>query len=158
MLLYILQHSPPPSSPVVSFIDRATPLGLALFLSFVGVAAVVIGDTTNLANEQDETKRRQKALSLIYRAIPQNLCLAAFSFDIWAITTMFTGDDTTLATYHLQNKGNAIQLLIVAHLVAYIFVLGWGAIVRKKDEGSVLTLDSMFSGLAILGCILLQAC
>jgi hypothetical protein len=94
------------------FIRQATPLALALFLSLVGVAAVLIGQGASLAAENDTAKRRKAASGLLLSALPPNLCRGALSFDIWVVTTLFSGDLATVTFYNIKDKHSAIQLRV----------------------------------------------
>jgi hypothetical protein len=114
------------------FIQQAAPLLLALFLSMVGVAAVLVGKGADLAKETDASKRRGLATNELLNAIPPNVCRGAFSFDIWVLTTLFANDPATIKFYNLTNKLSATQLLIVIHLILFVFVASWGSLVSQR--------------------------
>lgn len=140
------------------FIIKATPLGLVLVLNLVAVVAVLISQGTDLMAEKDSKKRESKAWHLLISSLPQNMCLAAFSYDIWAITILLSSDAKTLTLYNLTNKNSAIQLLIVVHVFLYIFALAWGGMVRGggSSEQSI-KLELFLAIIAILLCIGFQA-
>ena len=110
------------------FIQQGAPLMLAVFLSLIGVAAVLLSQGVTLIREPDPTRRRQAALGLLVTAVPPNVCRAAFSFDIWVVTTLFANDPKTLAFYNIENKLSAIQLLLLLHLILFILVSSWGPV------------------------------
>src|SRR5712664_3349380 len=102
------------------FIQQVAPLMLALFLSLIGVAAVLLSQGVTLVREADPTRRRHAALGLLLTALPPNVCRASFSFDIWVVTTLFANDPKTIEFYNLANKLSAIQLLLLLHLILFI--------------------------------------
>lgn len=145
---------------VNDFINRAAPLSLAVLLSLPGVTAALINSARQLTKETEYEIRRKKALHLLLEALPGNLFLALFSFDIWVITTLFSADTKTLEFYNLSNKESAIQLLIVIHMILYIFVLAWGGLVRgNQDQLSInqFLLEILLALIALVLCILFQA-
>jgi hypothetical protein len=79
------------------FIDKATPLVLALFLSFIGIIATIVSEASEIA----------------------------FSFDIWVLTTLFAADSNAIKFYNLTGKSNSIMIIVLVHLSLYVFVLGW---------------------------------
>lgn len=107
------------------FIKISAPLLVAVLLSFLGVTATVIIQAQQLTGNNDQ-ERRQKAWWLILEALPQNLCLSLFSFDVWALTTLFSSNDTIAKEYNISGKTDAAILLILVHLVLYMSVLAWG--------------------------------
>jgi hypothetical protein len=142
------------------FIDKATPLTLAMFLSVIGIAAALISEASNILAETDQDKRRSMASLLLLTALAPNLCLGAFSFDIWAITTLFSAEQKALTLYNLAGKSNAIQLLLVVHLFLYLLVLAWGGVVRGPASGSgksYLFLEPLLGILAVVLCVVFQA-
>lgn len=142
------------------FIRKAAPLCLALVLSLIGVAAILISEGGELAKETDQNKKLKKAGLLILSSLPQSLCLGAFSYDIWVVTTLFSADPKTLPFYNLVNKQDAIVLLMVIHFILYLFVLAWGGVVRGIRDDTTkkeFILEILLSGLAIVVCILYQA-
>jgi hypothetical protein len=135
------------------FIDQATPLALSLFLSVIGIAAELITQARDITAETDEARRREKARSLIISSLAPNICLGAFSFDIWVITTLFSSEDKALKLYNLYGKGGTVQLLLVAHLFIYLLVLAWGGVVRGNTGG-----DRRFAFEVTLGITALVLC
>lgn len=157
------------------FIKQATPLCLSILLSLVGVTAVLISESGSILAVGEYKRRKSLAVYHLLSSIPQNLCLAAFSYDIWVVTTLLSADSKTIDAYNLPQKGDSILLLIVVHIVGYMFVLGWGAVVRplpsatpppsgggspavsSELEKKTVTVELVVSCLAILACILFQA-
>jgi hypothetical protein len=137
------------------FIDQMTPLMLALILGLIGVVTVLISKSQNLVGEQDVFKRREIARHALLDALSPNLCLASFSYDIWVITTLFAADPTALQFYNLTGKQNAIQTLLVIHIVLFLFVAGWGPLVRGNTTTGI-GLELSFGWLAVILCILFQ--
>lgn len=139
------------------FIRQAAPLALTLFLSLIGVAAVLISQGARLATETDAGKRREAAFGLLISALPPNLCRASFSFDIWVVTALFSGDANTLSFYNIKDKHSAIQLLIVVHLILFLFVASWGGLVRREaDDIKEVLLELGGALLAVILCVLFQ--
>lgn len=139
------------------FITQATPLTLALVLNLIAVVAVLVSQAAELASEKDSKKREAKAWDLLISSLPQNMCLAAFSFDIWAVTTLLSSDAKTHILYNLTDKDSAIQLLIVIHVFLYIFVLAWGGVVRGgQGAGGSIKLELLLAIIAIVFCIVFQ--
>lgn len=138
------------------FIRQATPLALALFLGLIGVAAVLISQGAKLASEKNSSTRRKAAFAAIVAALPPNLCRSALSYDIWVVTTLFASDPKTLGFYNITDKHSAIQLLIVIHLILFLFVASWGGLVRKGDDTGDMLLEVGVSLFAVLLCVLFQ--
>ncbi len=141
-------------------LHAATPLGLSIVLSLVAVAAALISQSTALISIPDPVQRQSAAVGLLKASLPPNLCLAAFSFDIWALTTITTGDKNALMTYNLAGKSEAVVLLISVHILIYVLVLAWGGVVRlptaTPPHGS-LKVEAWLSVFAVIGCIIMQA-
>jgi hypothetical protein len=140
-------------------LDKATPLALSLFLSVIGVVAVLITEASNIVNAADPNKRKELAQRLILSSLPPNLCLGALSFDIWAITTLFANDHTAISSYNLSGKSNSILLVLVAHLMLYQGVLAWGGVVRGRAAESAskrFILEITLSVFAVMLCIIFQ--
>ncbi len=114
-----------------NFITKSTPLIIALLLGLIGVSATLISRGGEILREANHTRRRSLAISAILGALPQNLCLSSFSFDIWALTTLFSSDPKTLLLYNLTSKNSALQLMLLMHIIIYIIVLAWAGIVRN---------------------------
>lgn len=138
------------------FIRQSTPLALALCLGMVGVTAVLISKGATILSEADFGKRRQLAWAVLVSALPANLCRSSFSFDIWVITALFAGDNKTLAFYNITDKQSAVQLLIVLHLILFLFVASWGGLVRRGDTVEGVGLEVFVALAAVLLCIAFQ--
>jgi|SRR5438876_7930462 len=112
---------------MVQFLEKAMPLLMALGFSLIGVVASLIA---GLGAEPEVQRRKDLAIELFRDSLPRSLCLATFSFDIWAMTLIYSSDPTTLSKYDLAGKQAVVQLLLVVHFILYITVLGWGGLVR----------------------------
>ncbi len=142
-----------------SLIEKGAPLALSLLFGLVGVVAVLISEGAALRGEQDDTKRRQKAVVLMLKSLPGSLCLSAFSYDIWVITTLFSADSKTVVFYNLTGKQTAVLLLLVSHLGLYLFALAWGGMVRAKGEiikYRHLAFEIILGLLAVVFCVVFQ--
>lgn len=76
------------------------------------------------------------------------------------MTTLFSADARTLEFYNLSHKETAIQLLIVIHMILYIFVLAWGGLVRgTQDQLSIrqFLLEISLAFIFLVLCIAFQA-
>jgi hypothetical protein len=137
-------------------IRQATPLALAAAFSVLGVIAALIGEAGTLLAEANPDKRRARAKEHFKSSVPPALCVAAFSYDIWALTTMFTSDTTTLTFYNLKGKSDAVTLLLLLHFSLYMFVLVWSGLVRGRADASSeirYGLEYLCAVVAILLCI-----
>ena len=139
------------------FIDKATPLLLALVLSVMGIAAALIVEAKDILAETDDAKRKKLASNVVLSALSPSLCLAAFSFDIWAITTSFATDEKALLFYNLKGKNNALLLMLAVHLFLYVMVLAWGGVVRgRASKNPRFLLELVLGVVAIFLCIAFQ--
>ncbi|SRR6266571_7097144 len=136
-------------------IERAVPLALAVVVSFVSVAAELISRGAEVLKEPEYQKRKALAQGVLLGSVPQSLCLAALSYDIWVVTSLFSGDAATLKLYNLAGKQSSIVLLIVAHVMLYLFVLGWGGVVRSHGVHSM-KLEMWLAIAAIVLCVWFQ--
>lgn len=140
------------------FLAKATPILLTFILSLVGIGAILISQGNTIVAETDYKIRRDKALNLIIASLPHNLCLAAFSYDIWVVTTLFSGDEKTLQFYNIYNKQAVILILITIHVMLYVFVIAWGGVVRGASSDNKHYFPEIVAmALAIVSCILFQS-
>src|SRR5438309_3286327 len=96
-------------------ITKAAPLLLALLLGLVGVVSTVVSHGRKLTAEDDLTKREKLATAILLAGLPPSLCLSAFSYDIWALTTLFAGDEKTWVQYNIKGKDSAVLVLLLVH-------------------------------------------
>lgn len=115
------------------FLIKHAPLLLTIILSLIRVAASLITQGSSIMEEKDYKKRRAKALEVLLGALPLSLCHAAFSYDVWVITTLLVADPKTQVFYNLTGKEALIHLFLVIHVICYIMILGW-SIVRGSDK------------------------
>jgi hypothetical protein len=139
---------------VRQFIDQATPLALALILGLVGFATAPM-TKSQILTEQDADARLTIAKNAYLDALAPNLCLASFSFDIWAVTTLFAADPKVLDLYNLTGKQSAISTLLAAHVLLFVVALIWGPLVRRNTNKG-LSLEISVGSFAVIFCILFQ--
>lgn len=138
------------------YLIKAVPLTLTLVFSCIGIAAALITRSAEITGESDETTKKEMIRRAVLGTIPPSLCLAAFSFDIWVLTTLFSADDNTLLTYNLKDKNNTVPLLLVIHFFLYVAVLAWGGVVRGAPDYSQkpsYTWEILLALLAVSFCI-----
>jgi hypothetical protein len=143
-----------------NFFIKAAPLLLALLLGLIGVVATLISRGRDLMAEPEPRKRKALARGVVLASSAPGLCLAAFSFDIWALTTLFSADDQTLSLYNLAGKDGVLPVFLVAHIVLYIGTIAWGGVVRAgevKHDSETPVFEMLLGVAAVLLCVGFQA-
>lgn len=141
---------------MTDFFSKSAPLGLALLFGFIAVAGAIISQGSRFKEASNYNERKARAITIVFSNLPHSLCLSAFSYDIWVITTLFSADPKTLQFYNLTNKATVIPLLLLFHVMFFIFVLGWSGAVREQPTGSdvkYFALENICAVISILLCI-----